>query len=171
MTMTVVAFLLSLGTADAQVASALEDLQLKAGRKIAITDEHGEKVTGRFAGLASDRMTIGVGRETRELPLAQILRIEKVDDVKNGMWTGLAIGAGLFICEAIAASAAGFELNAGGYAAIGAIYAGLGAGVGAGIDALVGSNKTIYRRGSTERVTVAPTLRRGGAAVSVAVGW
>jgi hypothetical protein len=171
MTMTVVAFLLSLGTADAQVASAFEDLPLQAGRRIAITDEQGEKVTGRFASIAGDRMRIGVGSETRDLPLAQILRIEKVDDLKNGMWTGLAIGAGLFIVEAVLASADGFELNAGGYAAIGGIYAGLGAGIGAGIDALVGGNKTIYRRGSTERVTVTPTLRRGGAGVSLAVGW
>ena len=51
------------------------------------------------------------------------------------------------------------------------IYAGLGAGIGAGIDALVGGTRTVYRRGTAPSVTVAPTVRRNGGGVSLAVRW
>jgi hypothetical protein len=167
----VVAVLLMTGTAFAQVPSEFADARLRPGRKVAITDEQGEKITGPFRSLDADRISIGQDGKVRDVRLGQVLRIEAVDDLKNGLLIGLGIGAGLFVVEAIAAGSDGITLNAAGYAVVGSIYAGLGAGIGAGIDALVGGNKTIYRRGSTPRVTVGPTLRPRRAGVDVAFSW
>jgi hypothetical protein len=165
------AFLLMAATVFAQVPSELSETRLRPGRTVAITDEQGEKITGPFRSLDADRISIGQDGKVRDVRLAQVLRIEEVDDLKNGMLIGLGIGAGLFIVEAIAAQSDGITLNAAGYALVGSIYAGLGAGIGAGIDALVGGNKTIYRRGSTPRVTVGPTLRPRRAGVDVVLSW
>lgn len=165
------AFLLMAATVSAQVPSELSETRLRPGRKVAITDEQGEKVTGPFRSLDADRISIGPDGKVRDVRLAQVLRIEEVDDLKNGMLIGLGIGAGLFIVEAIAAQSDGITLNAAGYAVVGSIYAGLGAGIGAGIDALVGGNRTIYRRGSPSQVTVTPSFRRGAPGVRVAFSW
>jgi hypothetical protein len=167
----VMAVLLVTGSASAQVVPPLAEVHLKPGAKVAITDEHGDKISGRFAGLDTERITIGVDGELRHMPVGQILRVEEVDDLRNGMLIGLGIGVAIFAVEAIVARSDGFELTAAGYLVIGSIYGGLGAGAGAGIDALVGGDRTIYRRGGSARLSVVPTVRRGRTGVAVALSW
>ena len=166
-----VAFLLMTGTAMAQVPPGFASERLQVGRKVAITDEQGDRITGRVTQLTADAITIEHARAARGVPFKQIVRVEEVDDLKNGMLVGLGIGVALFTLEAILARSDGFELTPAGYAVIGSIYAGLGAGAGAGIDALVGGNRTIYRRNGSGRVSVAPTLRPDRAGVGLVFSW
>ena len=62
-------------------------------------------------------------------------------------------------------------MTAAGFAVFGGIYAGAGAALGAGIDALVGGNKTIYRRGGGAHMTVSPTVHPHRAGVRLAFSW
>ena len=167
----VAAVLFGAGTASAQDVFPLGEVRLKPGAKVAVTDEHGDKVTGRFSRLDTERITIDVDKELRHVPVGQILRIEEVDDLTNGMLIGLGIGATFFIVEAVAAHADGWELTPLGYAVIGSIYGGAGLGVGAGIDALVGGTRTVYRRGAASGVALVPTLRPGAAELDLRFSW
>ena len=89
---------------------------------------------------------------------ADIVKLDRVDDLKNGSMIGLIVGAGLFVADAWYSHESGIELNAAGYAVFGALYCGLGAGAGAGIDALIGGNKNIYQRGGPTRVSLTPLV-------------
>ena len=68
------------------------------------------------------------------------------------------MGAGLLVVDALVSREDGLYLTPAGYAVFAGIYCGLGAGAGAGIDALIGGNRNLYRRGGSARLRVAPAF-------------
>ena len=65
---------------------------------------------------------------------------------------------------------AGESLVHKGLAGMGAGLAAIGAGIGVAIDALIHSERAIYRRGAV-RSSISPTLARGVRGWSVSVSW
>jgi hypothetical protein len=159
------------GTASAQASS--EDLRnrMKEGQKVAVIDDQGRKVQGRIVDLTPDSLALAAKGGRQEVRYAHIVTIDRVDDLKNGALIGLAVGVGLFALEAAVAAEDGLTLSATGYVAIGALYGGLGAGAGTGIDALIGGNRNIYRRGSGTRISIAPSIGRDRFGAAIGISW
>ena len=157
------------GSASAQTAPADIAGRLTQGEQISVVDEQGRQFKGRLVRVAAEFLTIEKGRRQTDVRYQEVVKIDRVDDLKKGATIGALIGAGLFALDALVAREGGLTLNAAGYLVIGGMYCGLGSGIGAGVDALIGGNRTLYQRGAT-RVRVGLTLRDRAAAV-VGISW
>ena len=167
----IIALLFLCGTASAQTpANDLRD-KVKAGQEVAVTDEQGLKLRGRIVNVAADSLTLERGDRREQLQYSHIVRIDRVDDLRNGALIGLAVGLGLFAWDAAVSAEDGLTLNAAGYVVFGALYGGLGAGAGAGIDALIGGDRNIYERGSSPRIILAPSIGRDRVRASIGIFW
>jgi hypothetical protein len=159
------------GTARAQTIPSATESRLTHGRTISITDAQGQVTTGRVVEVTRDAVAVRKDDRRFDVPFSQVVAIDEVDHLRNGLMIGLIVGAGLFVADVVASRDDGIELNGAGYAVVGAIYGGLGAAAGAGIDALIGGNRRIYQRGTTARVRVSPTLRSDRAGAVIAISW
>jgi hypothetical protein len=120
-------------------------------------------------------------RATSEVDFASIVRIDRPrDGLGNGALWGLGIGAvvglaGLIAEESGECEPVGFfgcsDPQTGAYVVIPLVFGGIGAAIGVGIDAAIRREPNIYRRGTTARVRVMPTLGRGRSGVAVALSW
>lgn len=162
--------LASSGSAWAQTPAPAAQ-NLRVGQKLSVVDHLGREFKGRVRAVGADSVTLAKGRNTVDVPYANIVKIDEPDDLKNGAVIGLVVGLAVFAVDAALASSDGIELNGGGYVVFGAMYAGLGASVGAGIDAIAGGDRTIYRRSDDARLTVAPMIGRDGTGVRVRFSW
>jgi len=148
---------------------------VKDGQKVSVTDEQGREFKGR-AALGPDLLTIASGSVKNDVPYQQIVRIDRKDGLKNGALIGLAVGAALGVglvqdgsdCDPVVIGCG--DPGAGNYVAAGLVLAGLGSAIGVGIDALIGGDRTVYRRGDT-RVRVVPSVSRGGATAALTISW
>jgi hypothetical protein len=166
-----IALLVVCGTASAQTsANHLRD-QVKEGQKVAVTDEQGRELRGRILNLTADSLTLADRGRREAVQYDQIVKIDRVDDLRNGALIGLGVGLGLFALEAVASSEAGLTLTPAGYLVVGALYGGLGAGAGAGIDALIGGTRNIYQRGRSTRISLAPSIGRDRVRASIGISW
>lgn len=159
------------GEASAQSSGPALQGRLKHGKKVAITDDRGNSIRGRVADAGADFVTLSRSGDRFDIKYSDIVVIEKVDDVKNGAMIGLLVGAGLFVADVWVSSQDGITLNPAGYAVFAALYGGLGAGAGAGLDALIGGNRTIFKRGETARISMAPNVGPHRAGARIAVSW
>lgn len=166
-----VGLLVCSGVAAAQTPP--EDLsgRLKHGSKVAVTDGQGREFKGRIIEVSPESVTLATRRERAEVRYSEIVKIDKVDDLKNGAIIGALVGAGLFAADALYSREEGITLNAAGYAVFGALYSGLGAGAGAILDALIGGDRSLYTRGGAPRVSVGPTLGRDRAGALMIISW
>lgn len=159
------------GTAGAQTTPTAIETRLTHGRTISITDTQGQVTTGRVIEVTKDTVAVRKADRRFDVPFSQVVAIDEIDHLRNGLMIGLIVGAGLFVADVLVSRDDGIELNGAGYAVVGAIYGGLGAAAGAGIDALIGGNRGIYQRGTTARVSVARTLRPDRVGAVIAISW
>ena len=165
----------------ARAASAQTDAdeirrRVKDGQKVFVLDDQGRELKGRIGELSADSLMLLVGPDRTELPYNRIVRIDRPrDGVANGMLIGLGIGAGfgLVSAAAVAGGDGGWgSPDAGDMALIApALFGAIGAGIGLGVDAMIGGEKTLYRREGTTRISVSPALGRRGGGVAVSVSW
>ena len=159
------------GVALGQTSAAAVHARLTQGRTIAITDAQGQITTGRVVTVTPAVVSVEKADRRFDVPFSEIVAIDEIDRVRNGALVGLVVGAGLFVTDVVVSRADGIYLNGAGYAVFGAIYGGLGLAAGAGIDALIGGNRRIYLRGTTARITVAPTVRPDRAGAVIGISW
>jgi hypothetical protein len=127
-----------------------------------LTTIGGDKIKGRMLEVSPDRIVLQQNGGFRTVDAAQIQKVQKH---KNGVLLGAMIGAGSMIPVSLALSS--YAYNEG--ASQGGAFVPIALGVGMGIDAIIGSNKTLYYRKSGRTVTVAPLIdRNGGVGGSVA---
>jgi hypothetical protein len=173
--------LMAPATASAQAAADEIQKAVRAGQKVAITDDQGREFNGRISTMTAGGLTV-VSRGTPvALPYAGIVRIDRPHDTPaNGALIGLGVGAGLGIAALAAEDHASCEPavffscsnpSAGGYVAAAAILGGLGAAVGVGVDALIHRDRNIYRRSGGTHVALFPSFRRGAGAATLSISW
>jgi len=166
-----IALLIFCGTASAQTSANDLRGQVKEGQKVAVTDEQGRELRGRIVNVTTDSLTLARGDRREAVQYDQIVKIDRVDDLRNGALIGLGVGLALFALDAVVSSENGITLNPAGYVVIGALYGGLGAGAGAGLDALIGGNRSIYQRGRSTRISLAPSIGRDRVRASIGISW
>ena len=137
---------------------------LKQADTVTLTTVGGDKIKGRMLEVSADRIVLQQNGGARTVDAAQIQKVQKR---KNGVLLGAVIGAGSMVPVSLALSS--YAYNEGASQGGAFVPIALGLGVGIGIDALIGSNKTLYERKSGRTVTVAPLIdRKGGVGGSVA---
>jgi hypothetical protein len=159
------------GVALGQTSAAAVHPQLTPRRTISITDAQGQVVTGRVLEVTPDVVTVRKADHRFDVPFSEIVAIDEIDHLGNGALVGVIVGAGLFVADVLVSRADGIELTGAGYAVFGAIYGGLGAAAGAGVDALIGGNRRIYRRGTTARISVSPILWSNQSGAVIGISW
>jgi hypothetical protein len=158
----VVAFLIAIGSAApawAQDKADFAALQttLKQEDEVTLTTLAGDKIKGRMIEVSADRIVL---REKGGPRTVDAVQIQKVQKRKNGVLLGALIGGGAMIPVSIALSS--YNYNEGGDAGVALLPIAAGLGAGIGIDAAIGSNKTLYERKPGRTVTVAPLIDRKG---------
>lgn len=158
----------SVAPAWAQDKSDFAALQttLKPEDKVTLTTIAGDKIKGQMVGVSVDQIELLTKNGPRTVDAVQIQKVQKR---KNGVVLGALVGAAAGIPFAV--GIASYTSNEGGVAAGAALVPiGLGLGAGIGIDALIGSSKTLYERKPGRTVTVAPLIdKKGGVGGRVAI--
>jgi hypothetical protein len=163
-----VAVMAGCGAARAPMTTTFAQLpdHLNVGDTVTVEAADGAEVRGRVVRMAPDAIVVTGTSDERMVDASGVLRISACcDSLQNGALIGLGSGAlfGVLV-------AAGFSDNgADEDAIVGALlFGGIGAGLGVGLDALVSSDRLIYKV-----PTVTPRARVGprGGAVGVTVTW
>jgi hypothetical protein len=149
----------------AQDQTDLTQLQttVKQDDKLEVTMTNGDKVKGRMFEVTAERIVLKTNNGSRDIAASQITKVQRR---KNGVLLGALIGAGAGVPFAI--FVAEYSHNEGGSSAAAALPIVFGVGLGTGIDALLGSKKTLYDRSSNRRITLAPVIDKHGVGARVA---
>jgi hypothetical protein len=151
--------------------------RLGAGERVWLDLADRSQVEGRIERISADRIELLTAAGRRSIAASEIDRIDIQDSVKNGTLIGGAIGAaGGVVLIAIAATVlCEGECDDDQHAlmALAGGFWGFGAGALAGAlgDALHVGQRTVYRRGQSTSLTIAPVLARRGVGIGAALGW
>ena len=162
--------LLSASFATAQPAQLPIQDTVTSGLKVTVTDDRGVMVDGRVEAVSDRAVRLAIKGGSKEIPIEQIVRIERPDGVKNGAIGGFGVGVALGTMAAITAVSGGYR---GAGFAVGSIVGNgvVCAGIGALIDAAVDGRKTLYERGRRTDTRMAPVVGPGVRGVAVSVSW
>jgi hypothetical protein len=165
-------------SAAAQAAAPPLAQLVERGEKVVVVDDDGQEIEGRIESITSTILALRV--QGRPVDVA-IDRVVRVDRPRDGLGNGALIGMGTTVSlSMIGIIAAQNSCHHGHYAcapppawvvlwAAGSSAA-LGAGIGVAIDAMIHSERAIYRRGGV-RAAISPTIVRGVRGASVSVSW
>jgi hypothetical protein len=151
----------SIAADDAAFAVLQQSLQ--PGDAVTITHLDGRRTKGKLIEVGSGLIRLRQNNEPRQVAAADIRKVQRT---RMSLLLGIVIGAG-----------AGAALGGTAYAqcddcdsatSMVLLTAAVGAGVGCGIDALVNVPRTVYER-KESRVSLGPTVTRGGGGVAVAL--
>jgi hypothetical protein len=158
----VFALVFSLPGARAQTIPAA----VEPGLKVSVTDQRGASVEGRVQEVSDRFVRLSVKGRVRDIPVEEVVRIERPDTVKNGALIGFAAGVGSGLV-AIAFDPRGGALMVSRTLGNGVVCAGLGAL----IDAATDSRRTLYQRGSGPQTRLHPVVGRDVRGVAATVAW
>jgi hypothetical protein len=139
---------------------------VKPGLKVSVTDQRGANVEGRVQEVSGRFVRLSVKGRARDIPIEDVLRIERPDTVKNGALIGFSVGVGSGLV-AIAFDPHGGALMVSRTLGNGLVCAGLGAL----IDAAVDSRRTLYQRGSGPQARLHPVIGRNVRGVAATLAW
>ena len=159
----VVATVLLFSAASAVAAqTAADDIKarVREGDRVWVTDDQGREFKGRINAMTSDGLNLLDRERSAAIKYAEIIKIDRPHDgLKNGALIGLAAGAGLGFLAILAEDQRACDpsvwfdcsnVSGAGYAAVTAVFAGLGAAVGTGVDAIPHRAKVLERLGNYE---------------------
>jgi hypothetical protein len=158
--------LLALLSSSAPAADSAIPATVRSGLKVAVVDERGASVEGRVQEVSDRFVRLTVRGTSRDIPVQDIVRIERPDTVKNGALIGLGVGAGMGLFGTLVdpANATVFLWRA---AVNGVLCAGLGALIDAGTD----SRRTLYERGPRLQARLRPVIGRHVRGVAATIDW
>lgn len=164
---TAAALLIGVATSEAQSPNDTKlaiDSKANAGHRLTITTTDGTEVKGQLLRLDAEHLVLQQETGERSFKYTEIDRVRKR---KNGVLLGALIGFG-------AGAAVGWPvaqlIERDDAATSDAVWIALaGLGVGVGIDALLGSNPTIYRSSVRTGLTVTPS--KNGALIAFSARW
>jgi hypothetical protein len=151
----------SIAADDAAFAVLQQSLQ--PGDTVTITHLDGRSTKGKLIEVGSSIIRLRQNNEPRQVATADI---QKVQRTRMSLLLGIVIGAGAGAALGGAAYARCDDCDSGTSMVL--LTAAVGAGVGCGIDALVNFPHTVYER-KESRVSLGPTVTRGGGGVAVAL--
>jgi hypothetical protein len=162
-------------TAIAQEANSFEQLQVlvEPDDEIRVVEPDGTSSRGRIVTLSRELLELSVDGVTRQLTPSQIAEIRKRGDslgngALNGALIGLAFGGTLAILVCVGGDCDGL---AAGVVLGSTLY---GTGIGVGVDALIRSERTIYRPSvpsSARGFNVSPILGKDRQGVRFSIGF
>ena len=139
---------------------------VRSGLKVAVVDERGASVEGRVQDVSDRVVRLSVRGNSRDIPIEEIVRIERPDTVKNGALTGLGIGMGTGLIATLS------DPMGGGILVSRVLGNGLVcAGIGALIDAAQDRRRTLYERGPRLQARLRPVVGRHVRGGAVTVEW
>jgi hypothetical protein len=147
---------------NADVAASLQR-KVKAGDHLTITTLAGTSLTGRLVRAGAEGLVIQTNGGAHPVAYADIARVRRrTNGIRAGLTYGLLAGV---LCGSL------FAIDdVDGNAAL-AVTMAAGVGTGVGLDALIGSNRTIFRRPAAGSPSVAIRPTRGGAAIRWTASW
>jgi hypothetical protein len=155
-----------LSSPPAPAAAQTIPATVRSGLKVAVVDERGASVEGRVQEVSDRSVRLIVRGTSRDIPVGDIVRIERPDTVKNGALIGLGVGAGMGLFGALVdpGDASVFLWRT---AVNGVLCAGLGALIDAGTD----SRRTLYERGPRTQARLRPVIGRHVRGVAATIDW
>lgn len=123
-------------------------------------------IKGRMFEVTAEGIVLKTKDGPRNIAASQIAKVQRR---KNGVLLGALIGAGGGV--PLALTVAAYNANEGGSGAWAAVPILVGMVVGTGIDAVLGSKKTLYDRTSNRRITLSPVIDKHGLGARVAFLW
>ena len=139
---------------------------VRSGLKVAVVDERGASVEGRVQEVSGRFVRLTVRGNSRDIPVDEIVRIERPDTVKNGALIGLSVGMGTGLIATLSDPQGGAVLLS--------RVLGNGlvcAGIGALIDAAQDHRRTLYERGPRPQARLRPVIGRQVRGGAVTVEW
>ena len=161
--LTLMAFL---SASAAPAAAQTVPATVRSGLKVSVVDNRGTSVEGRVQEVSDRfvRLTVRGGR--RDIPIEDIVRIERPDTVKNGALIGLAVGAGTGLMATVS------DPQGGGVLVSRTLGNGvICAGIGALLDAASDHRRTLYERGPRPQARLRPFIGRHVRGVAATVEW
>ena len=139
---------------------------VRSGLKVAVVDERGASVEGRVQEVSGRFVRLTVRGNSRDIPIEDIVRIERPDTVKNGALIGLGIGMGTGLV-------ATFSDPRGGAVLVSRVLGNglVCAGIGALVDAVQDHRRTLYQRGARPQARVQPVIGRQVRGVAAILEW
>ena len=139
---------------------------VKPGLKVSVTDQSGASVEGRVEDVSDRFVRLSVKGRVRDIPVEDVVRIERPDTVKNGALIGFVVG----VSTGLVATA--FDPHGGGVLVGRTLGNGVVfAGIGALFDAAVDSRRTLYQRGPRLQTRLHPVIGRHVRGVAATVAW
>ena len=165
-TIPVLSLLALLSSSPATAAGQTIPATVESGLKVSVVDDRGSSVEGRIQEVSGRVVRLSVRGGSRDIPIEQIVRIERPDSVKNGALIGLTVGVGSGLMATMSDPLGGWVL----------VSRTLGnglicAGIGALIDAASDHRRTLYERGPRPQARLRPVIGRHVRAGAVTVEW
>jgi hypothetical protein len=152
--------------AAAQTAAFPDLAAIKRGLSVTVVDDDGRRIDGKVEEVTQDVVRLSRRDVVEVVPLAQVVRVEKQDSLKNGALTGLAIGAMFGIGATIAAGPdPGFAVAA----ITGNVL--LYTFIGVAVDSMIDGRRTLYQRNRAVTATIAPILDRQRRGAAFGISW
>jgi hypothetical protein len=161
--LTLVAFLSS---SAAPAAAQSIPATVQSGLKVSVVDARGASVEGRVQEVSDRFVKLAVRGASRDIPIEDIVRIERPDTVKNGALIGFAFGASMGLIATFS------DPQGGGLLVSRTLGNGvICAGIGALIDAASDHRRTLYERGPRPQARLRPVIGRHVRGVAATVEW
>ncbi|HXW05524.1 MAG TPA: hypothetical protein VD833_09865 [Vicinamibacterales bacterium] len=161
-----VSFVLAAAPVSAQTAPAGIEKKLKTGDRLTVTTDDGWEVRGRLVNIRSDALLLRIDDADVQLAWDDVERIRRR---RNGVLLGSLIGLGAGLATGIPLKSLVDNETGKGNEALATMIA-MGVGAGMCLDAVLSTNRTIYRRdGAATSFGLQPL--RGGGAVVARIAW
>ena len=139
----------------------------KAGDRLTITTRDGAQSKGRLVDVGIDALVLQAADGQRSFAYHDIDRVRRY---KNGIVLGVLIGTGAGLAVGLPLRSWWNNEGADGDRIL-ATFLAAGIAAGTGLDALAGSNRTIYQRPPAARSGSDLQAKKGGGAVRWTVSW
>jgi hypothetical protein len=139
---------------------------VRSGLKVSVVDDRGSNVEGRVQEVSDRYVRLSVRGASRDIPIEEIVRIERPDTVKNGALIGLAVGVGTGLIATVS------DPHGSGVLLSRTVGNGvICAGIAALIDAASDHRRTLYERGPRPQARFGPFIGRHVRGVAATVEW
>lgn len=164
----VAAVLLILGSARPCEAQSITDVPIREGQVYWVSRSDGSEIKGFITARSLSGLRVSGPRATLDLPIDDVVRIAKPDDLRNWALIGAGVGVVLFLPYALDdAAPVGVGRRVVGTLGVAALYAGFGAL----IDKAIERRSTVYERPGGLGLSLTPMASVHALGMRAALRW